>query len=314
VNCLIKNRSITIPKDPYFRLNDKDCSKIIGSCNELICLFDYSYEETTTYKEMWLRFWNPATRKISDKLGSDFNFGNSRYHWKYGGNFVFGYDNSTNTYKVVAVNFSGSNVRVFSLGDNVWRTIQSFPMLNLRMLNNSAVYDGVYFCCTINWLVYRPCLINDEHDMEFVIISVDLDTETYTEMLPPQGFLDKNASREERNVCVLMESLCFYYDFNQTDFVLWKMTEFGDEDSWVQFFRFSYNKIRMNYGSGPRPLIKLLPFHLSEDGETLILANNLQDQAILYNRRTNRARKTRINKKIRWFSIMDYVESLVSTS
>jgi F-box interacting protein len=111
---------------------------------------------------------------------------------------VFGYDNSTNTYKVVAVNFSGSNVRVFSLGDNVWRTIQSFPMLNLRMLNNSAVYDGVYFCCTINWLVYRSCLINDEHDMEFVIISLDLDTETYTEMLPPQGFLDKNASCEER--------------------------------------------------------------------------------------------------------------------
>jgi hypothetical protein len=150
--------------------------------------------------------------------------------------------------------------------------------------------------------------------MEFVIISLDLDTETYTEMLPPQGFLDKNASCDERNVCVLMESLCFYYDFNKTDFVLWKMMEFGDEDSWVQFFRFSYNKIRMNYGSGPCPLIKLLPFHLSEDGETLILANNLQDQAILYNRRTNKARKTRINKKIRWFSIMDYVESLVSTS
>jgi F-box interacting protein len=167
---------------------------------------------------MWLRFWNPATRKISDKLGSDFNFGNSRYHWKYGGKFVFGYDNSTDTYKVVAVNFSGSNARVFSLGDNVWRTIQSLHMLNLPMLNNSEVYDGVYFCCTINWLVYRPCLINDEHDMEFVIISLDLDTETYTEMLPPQGFIDKNASREERNVCVLMESLCFYYDLNKTDF------------------------------------------------------------------------------------------------
>jgi hypothetical protein len=150
--------------------------------------------------------------------------------------------------------------------------------------------------------------------MEFVIISLDLDTETYTEMLPPQGFLDKNASREERNVCVLMESLCFYYDLNKTDFFLWKMTEFGDEDSWVQFFKFSYNKIRMNCKHGPRPLIKLLPLHLFEDGETLILANNLQDQAIINNRRTNKARKTRINKKIRWFSIMDYVESLVSTS
>jgi hypothetical protein len=92
------------------------------------------------------------------------------------------------------------------------------------------------------------------------------------------------------------------------------MTEFGDEDSWVQFFKFSYNKIRMNCKHGPRLLIKLLPLHLFEDGETLILANNLQDQAIINNRRTNKARKTRINKKIRWFSIMDYVESLVSTS
>ncbi|GAU18258.1 hypothetical protein TSUD_176000 [Trifolium subterraneum] len=314
VNRLIENLSITAPKDPYFRLDDKHCSEIVGCCNGLVCLFGYSLNKTTKHKQMWLRFWNPATRKISDKLGSDFYFDDNRYGWKYDSKFVFGYDDSTDTYKVVAVNLFSNKVRVFSLGDNVWRTIQSLPMVTLRLLNNSVVYDGVHLCCTINWLVYLPGLWKDDPDRKFVIISLDLDTETYTEMLPPQGVSSEDVSRGKGNVCVLMESLCFYHDFNETDFVVWKMTEFGDGDSWVQIFKFSYSKIRMNYRLGPRLPIKLSPLHLSKDGETLIMANNLQDQAILYNRRTNKAKKTRINKKIRWFLITDYVESLVSPS
>jgi hypothetical protein len=49
--------------------------------------------------------------------------------------FVFGYDNSTDTYKVVVLSFDEDvpsdlqvrpTGRVFTFGDNIWRDIQSY--------------------------------------------------------------------------------------------------------------------------------------------------------------------------------------------
>ncbi|XP_039683334.1 F-box/kelch-repeat protein At5g15710 isoform X2 [Medicago truncatula] len=53
-----------------------------------------------------------------------------------------------------------------------------------------------------------------------------LGTETYTKLMLPPG---AEESTHSSNVCVLMNSLCFSHDFNKTDFVIWKMTEFGDD-------------------------------------------------------------------------------------
>jgi len=108
------SKSITLTKDPYYHLKDKDCRLVIGSCNGLLCLFGYSYN----YRESWLRFWNPATRTISDKLG---HCHNPVIPYR----LTFGYDNSMDTYKVVALE---PEARVFSFRDNVWKSIQRFPL------------------------------------------------------------------------------------------------------------------------------------------------------------------------------------------
>ncbi|XP_058741596.1 uncharacterized protein LOC131613979 [Vicia villosa] len=223
VNRLLENCYITVSRDPYFRLRDKECRDVVGTCNGLVCLIGYSINKWTKFKRVWFRFWNPATRSISEKLGYFSYFDkNERKSVK----FVFGYDNSADTYKVVMWRSgcesdpeSKVSVKGFSLGDNGWRNIQSFPV----------------------------------------------------------------------------------------------MKEFGDEKSWTQFLKFSYNGVRMNYEFG-RPLLKSMPLHLSENGDTVVLANNRQHRVILYNRRNNRARKTILNTKICWPSLKDYVESLVSTS
>jgi len=150
-----------------------------------------------------------------------------------------------------------------------------------------------------------------------VIISLDLGTETHTHLMPPLG--STKVAYVTPSVCVLRDSFCFYHDFNGMDFVTWKMTEFGNDKSWTQFLKLSYyHDLRMisqfyHFRFGHLRLI-LMPLHLFEDGDILVFANNLQDQAILYNRRTNRVLKSTINDKICWFSIKDYVESLVSTS
>ena len=78
--------------------------------------------------DYWLRLWNPSTREISQKIGC---FCDSR-----GFVFNFGCDNSTGTFKVVASCYIRdqltTEVRVFSLGDNVWRNIESFHVVPLR--------------------------------------------------------------------------------------------------------------------------------------------------------------------------------------
>ena len=100
---------MSITRDPYYDLKDKDCQSVIGSCNGLLCLLGYSYN----YRKSWLRFWNPAIRTGH----------NSGIPCR----LTFGYDNSMNTDKVVALE---PTARVFSFGDNVWKNIQRFPVLS----------------------------------------------------------------------------------------------------------------------------------------------------------------------------------------
>jgi hypothetical protein len=108
------------------------------------------------------------------------------------------------------------------------------------------MYDGVQFNCTVNWLARNQIPSNTTIILEYVIISLHLGIETYTKLMLPPG---AEKSTYLSSVCVLMNSLCFSEDFNGTDFVIWKMTEFGDDRSWTQFFTFSYHNLQMNLNS-----------------------------------------------------------------
>nr|ABN08680.1 F-box protein interaction domain [Medicago truncatula] len=97
---------------------------------------------------MWLRFWNPATRTISKKLGSCRVDGLVHYS-----NLKFGYDSSTDIYKVVYFLPETTNVRIFNLGDNVWRNIQNSPVTSrgfqempFVIPNLSVLKDCLCFC------------------------------------------------------------------------------------------------------------------------------------------------------------------------
>ena len=113
-----------LPEDPYFQLDDKHCLDIVGSCNGLLCLFGHSFTANFDI-ETWVRFWNPATRTISEKLGYTIHKNLDFHH-----NLTFGYVNSTETYKVAYLVPNTNKVRVFSMGDNVWRNIQNSHMDN----------------------------------------------------------------------------------------------------------------------------------------------------------------------------------------
>ncbi|XP_057419151.1 uncharacterized protein LOC130713396 [Lotus japonicus] len=101
--------------------------ELIGACNGLICLKSAKLCRENRYHTV--NFWNPATRLLSN--GSP-PLRRSFYY------FGFGYDSSTDTYKVVHVNPQPTTLHVYNMGDNCWRTIHVFPALNLVLHSSSC--------------------------------------------------------------------------------------------------------------------------------------------------------------------------------
>jgi F-box interacting protein len=308
VRNLLDNPSISLDEDPHYLIvgdidnEGSNVHRIVGSCNGLICLLIFTYSRG--YRDAWLQFWNPSTRTRSEKLGYLRLF-SSKYSGPIYYEFTFGYDNLTSTFKVVMLSYHSKNMmiletKVFGLGENIWRNITNLPVVPLQVFNVRQHYV-VYLSGTLNWLAVFDFPIDSVN--KYVIISLDLGTETYTQMRLPQGF-DK-LSQVDPTISVLNGRLSFSYDVKQTHFVLWHMMDFRVVESWTPLLQISYENLQIDYFGGP--IFYLVPLHLSEDCQTLILASTVEDQAILYNTRNNSVERTRIPN-----TLMDYVESLVS--
>jgi F-box interacting protein len=301
VRNLLDNPSISLDEDPHYLIvgdidnGGSNIHRIVGSCNGLICLLIFTY--SLGHRDAWLQFWNPSTRTRSEKLGYLRLF-SSKYYGPIYYEFAFGYDNLTSTYKVVMLSYHSKNMmiletKVFSLGENIWINITNLPAVPLQVFNVRPLQEHyvVYLSGTLNWLAVFDFPIDSVN--KYVIISLDLGHETYTQMQLPQGF-DK-LSQVDPTISVLNGRLSFSYDLKQTHFVLWHMIDFRVVESWTPLLQIDY------FGG---PILYLVPLHLSEDGQILILASSVEDQAILYNTRNNSVERTRIRN-----TLMDYVES-----
>jgi len=297
---------INLPNnDPYYQLKDKDCLGIVGSCNGLLCLLvGTSFDGSYSYKDLFLRFWNPATRTLSDKLGclgdGDNDVSLCKSHSL---KFAFGYDNSSDTYKAVYFILDTTIVRVFSISNNVWRSIQNSPVASLRYSAVVHLSGSVISVAIRNYTTkYYDC--NNITIKQFVIISLNLGTEKYTQLMPPQGF-DQVPFRMP-SLSVLEDCLCFSHDFEQTHFVIWKMKDFGVEESWTRFLKISYDNLQIDVDDRFRN--RRWPLYLWEKSGTLVLTNSNECQGILFNWKDNRVQ--RINEH--WlFNCREYVESVV---
>jgi F-box interacting protein len=212
-----------------------------------------------------------------------------------------------------------SVVKVLSLGDDSWRNIQCFPVLPLYWFIHDK-NQGVYLSGTINWLALRDYFYSDyEFDNvskitveQYVIISLDLSTESYTQLLLPRGF--DEVPRVQPTIVILTDSLCFGHDFKGSHFVIWKMKDFGVQESWIQLLKISYQNICSSQYLLEFETMEFLPLYLSEKCETLILANDKTDTAFIYKCRDNRGEPIQITNRVWWLWAKDFVESLVSIS
>ncbi|GAU36495.1 hypothetical protein TSUD_316210 [Trifolium subterraneum] len=266
LNSIFENPS-TLVIDRFNGLENADAYHyyILGSCNGFLCLYDPDPHQSN------IIMYNPSIGLKSEsspkiKPSSD---------WEvlyYG----FGYDHVNDKYKVLAVvehddgdihddDFGQSLAKIYTFGEDSWRKIQDLPYIPTNQRY------GKYVSGTLNWVA--PTL---NYPTGYVIVSFDLDKETYRDVLLPQNVAVTDYMCRP-SICVLNHSLCLCY-VNKTHLVVWLMKEYGVVDSWTKLMSIPREKLTFLNSIEPYSTIELL--FISENGGVLLMVSS---QLILYN-------------------------------
>ncbi|KAG5046239.1 hypothetical protein AAZX31_06G172700 [Glycine max] len=258
---------------------------IIGVCNGLICLRDMS----RGFEVARVQFWNPATRLISvTSPPIPPFFGCAR--------MGFGYDESSDTYKVVAIVGNRKSrkmeLRVHCLGDNCWK--RKIECGNDILPSDTFHGKGQFLSGTLNWVANLATLES------YVVFSFDLRNETYRYLLPPVRV--RFGLPEVR---VLRGCLCFSHNEDGTHLAIWQMKKFGVQKSWTLLIKVSYKHFEFCRSYFPHPLC------MSANNDVLLLGNNSKYQLVLCNLKNNTISNIELPLREVFFISFDYVQSLV---
>ncbi|XP_050913101.1 F-box/kelch-repeat protein At3g23880 isoform X2 [Lathyrus oleraceus] len=278
--------------------------QFIGSCNGLFCFLLKMNNLGKCIQNTWFQLWNPATNTLSNKFGHQSYPLVNQHPILRCSAFSFGYHNSTDTYKCVY--FRPNKLEIFTFGGSLWKIIQLPHIVPLEHSGRvpstrSDLSEALYLNDTIN-------LLARDIAKQILIISLNLGTDTYCRLLPPQDFVE--VSIHLPTIHVLEDSLCFSHHTQNTHFIIWKMTQFGIENSWTQFLKINYLDLDIHIDYK----YFLAPLCLFENGIALVQAsNNHRLQVILYHWGEKRIEKTRMQELTMWMFNQNHVESLAPT-
>ena len=259
-------------------LTSKPHLQIIGSCNGLLCILKFPT----------LIIYNPSTR-ITSKLPKVPNV-------SYGMMHGFGYDESTDDYKVVMTN--RNNVYIFSLKTGTWKKIGDF--LHGHLFSNSKTQScasGMFSNGALHWAKA------DQNLGAWTIVALDLAKETYCEVLQPVY----GEGKENLSLGVLGQWLCVHCISDISRVLdVWVMKVYGVKDSWT--------KLVIPYPNDFWLVDYVVPLCFSNDGKVL-----LQIESDLFVYDIQNSSYTLISQNFidrwstdRWEKICIIVESLVS--
>jgi F-box interacting protein len=272
---LFENRSTRVIPDSFSYLKSEYC--IIGSCNGLLCLYDIDQCSAILY--------NPS---ISLKSKNSPKLASLDWFMLYNG---FGYCQVNNKYEVLIVlqNMASKETltKIYTFGEDSWRTVQNFTCTPTQLL-------GKYVNGTLNWVGYKGDVGSTQH----VILSFDLEKETYREVLLPQNVGDDYVCRPLLNVLSNCLCMCFV---NETHSVVWLMKEYGVVDSWTKLTIIPREKFISD------SFMDML--FISENG--VIQMKTLSSKLVLYNINSGRLDYP-LTSNDQEFDLHIYHESLIS--
>ncbi|XP_057731019.1 F-box/kelch-repeat protein At3g23880-like [Arachis stenosperma] len=274
---------------------------IQGSCNGLLCLSQgYSFETLTLF--------NPSTRSVSPSVPFECShecgwdvfcgFGYDTLHDQY--KFVMGCsDSSLITDSKVR---SGAIVFTFSANPS-WKTVDHpvFPYYFLGTRN------GIFVSGTLNWIVYDPTSTMDYDELEWFVLTFDLETELFGQLCMPlttMRNLIHMPHLQLHNNCL---SVCYRTPNMPIICTFWIMKEYGVEKSWIKLFEIPFGDEMIS------PYVSAAPLYISEDHNLLALDKSYR-KFLVYNLRQNQLVVFQVPHGYHSTAIFLCHESLVSPS
>ncbi|XP_057448180.1 F-box/kelch-repeat protein At3g23880-like [Lotus japonicus] len=252
-----------------FKFDQNNLHSIVGSCDGIICIVaDYGNS---------IILWNPSIRRFNilpSSMESPRLYG-------------FGYDNLSDTYKIVAISCYSdyqTQVKVHTLGTHCWRKIQDF----LPSCEPFVGTTGIFVSDTLNWLSY-------EEGANCFIMSLHLGNECYRKLLlPPNG-------AGPDGLGVLRDCLSMLSGNYQVCDV-WLMKEYGNQQSWTKLFSVAKQLFHHQVFD---------TLHIFEEDQLLLVCGS---KLYLYHPRDNTLKTHQIQNITGWVVPGVYVESLISPS
>ncbi|KAF6156840.1 hypothetical protein GIB67_002757 [Kingdonia uniflora] len=200
---------------------------LVGSCNGVVCIVPNFF---AAY------LFNPSTREYKriphGHLGDieiPNNFTIEDFPIAYG----FGYDQVVEDYKVVRMvslinrnNYEKnlSEVRVYSLGSNLWRWIGN---VTYKVVNGVS---GVFVNGALYWVVRDYT----REEGSTTVVGFDIGGEEFREVPEPEyGYEDF-----VKTLCVYQGRLCLLCNCHGVCLDVWVLTDYGVKRSWEKLFKF----------------------------------------------------------------------------
>ncbi|XP_056687176.1 F-box protein CPR1-like [Spinacia oleracea] len=200
-------------------LSNKEYTDIVGSCNGLICLCNNQNQN--------FALWNPCTGKHEKVPHPDFHVKNFLTHG-------FGYDSTTDDYKVVSIlqqhnRLKGgtvdTEVEVYSMKTRSRKLIQQFSYLVCNPCN------GIFANGALHWVARQSPNLYSGSDL---VIAFDLGVEKCRVVKQP-NYVDTNF---HMSLGLLGGNLCILCHYPKESFDLWVMADYQTE-SWTKLVSIS---------------------------------------------------------------------------
>ncbi|XP_057426452.1 F-box/kelch-repeat protein At3g23880-like [Lotus japonicus] len=231
VRCLMEDPSSVIDVEGCYHL--KGNHLVIGYCNGLVCLGNFC--DVGPIEDFWVQLWNPATHLMSKKLPTFHLSMRTSVDAPRGKvNLGFGYDSSHDTYKVVVVHWDCTEqkmmTRVYCMKNICCKNILCDPCSPLMLYPIMGKFVGG----CVNWIALKN-MNGPEYEWgnvtreQLAIVSFDMSKEKYTYRPLPEGVT--KVPYFEPSLEVLENHMYLSHDHNLTHFVMWKMREYGVQES-----------------------------------------------------------------------------------
>lgn len=204
----------------------------------------------------------------------------------------FGYDSSTDDYKIVVATYVGPfspdiSIEIYSFKKNAWKTLKADD------LNRNYPHVFVEYRCILNGAMHWSAMTAQPG--RGVIVALDLATEDIREIPLPADFYGVDDLVTIRGcLCTLAEAEVYL------DFEIWMMREYGVVDSWTKLITVSYS---IRY---------VIPSVLSWEDEFVI---GIEDEGlVLYNIRERTTKNIILDGFVYWQvkQVWSFVDSLIS--